>query len=239
MADEKVLANKPLRVALAIPNEGHTLPEAYINRLLFAHHIGKLDGENPGKYEFFWENVGRVLTPLARERLAEWAVEMNADVMLQIDDDMIIPFDMFDKLYATMLETGADVVAPLAFMRVPPFYPVIYRVKSGYDRMAHKPYFEREFVKTYKKDAVVECDAVGFGSALIKVDLLRKMAKPWFMSTSSAGEDIWFCTCAKKEAKAKIVMDCRIKLGHMSNPGVITEEIYEQHNGVEQMREYA
>lgn len=243
MANEEQVAaeskvQRPLKVALAIPNEGMTGPEAYINRLLFAHHLGKIDGANPGKYEFYWENVGRVLTALARERLTDWAIQMDCDLMLQIDDDMIIPYDMFDSLYATMQKTGADIVAPLAFMRMPPYYPVIYKTHEGYDHMAHKPYFDREFVKTYPKGEVLECDAIGFGSALINLNMVRRMKKPYFMSTSGAGEDIWFCYSAKKEAKAKIVVDCSVKLGHVGLPPIITEETYEKHNEIEALRKY-
>ncbi len=232
-----------LKVGITIPNEGHTLPEAYDNRLQFTFHLGRYSEltKDPAtglpKYEFYFGTVGRVLTPLARERLTEWAIEMGLDVILMIDDDMIIPMDMFERLYATMLKHRADVVAPLAFMRNPPHYPVIYRAREGYDAMTHKPYFEREFVKTYPKDSVVECDAVGFGSALIDLKMVKRMRKPYFMSTTGAGEDIWFCYSAKREANAKIVMDTSIKLGHMGTPALITEETYEKHNDVDALRE--
>lgn len=226
-----------IRVGICIPNEGHVGCEAYDNRLLFAFHLGKLEAENPGKYEFYWGSVGRVLTPLARERLSEWALDMGLHLILMIDDDMLIPNTMFEQLLKTMDETGADIVAPLAFMRNAPHYPVIYRTTQGYDPMAHKPFFERHFVKNYPKDSVVECDAVGFGSALIKTALFKKMHKPWFMSTTGAGEDIWFCFQAKKEAGAKIVVDTRIKLGHMGMQQVVTEETFEEHNKMDKHRE--
>lgn len=232
-----------IKVGITIPNEGHTLPEAYDNRLQFAFHLGKYEDKSRDaatgipKFEFYWGTVGRVLTPLARERLTEWGIEMGLDLILMIDDDMIIPLDMFERLYDTMVKHNADVVAPLAFMRNAPHYPVIYRAKEGYDAIAKKPYFIRDFVKTYPKDSVVECDAVGFGSALINLSMVKRMKKPYFMSTTGAGEDIWFCYCAKKEAGAKIVMDTSVKLGHMGTPALITEETYEQVNDVKRLRE--
>lgn len=230
------MAEPVIKVALCIPNEGMTGPDAYINRLRFAHHIGRLDASNPGKYEFYWGNVGRILTPLARERLTEFAIELGADFMLHIDDDMLIPVDMFERLMATMEEHQADIVAPLAFMRNAPHWPVIYRINEGYDHVARKPYMEREFVKNYPKDSVLECDAIGFGSALIRMSMVKRMNRPYFMSTTSYGEDIWFCHCARKEAKAKIVVDTRIKLGHVGNPIIVDEAMYERHNNVEQIR---
>lgn len=221
---------------VCIPNEGHVVSEAYDNRLHFAFHLGRYEAMNPEEYEFSWGTIGRVLTPLARERLCEYAQASGMDLILMIDDDMVIPFDMFERLHKTMVETGADIVAPLAFMRNAPHYPVIYRVTEGYDPIAHKPFFERHFVKNYPKDTVVECDAVGFGSALIKVSLVNRMRKPYFMSTTGAGEDIWFCYSAKKEAGAKIVMDTRVKLGHFGNQQLVTEETYEEHNKVSDLR---
>lgn len=218
-----------------VPNEGMTQPPAYDNHMMFAMHIGRYGALNP-EFEFYWGTVGRVLTPLARERLTEWCLEEGMDYMLMIDDDMVLPMDMFERLYATMQETGADIVAPLAFTRVAPHNPVIYRIREGYDAVAHKPYFDREVVKNYPKNSVVECDAVGFGSALVRLSMVRKLKKPYFMSTSGAGEDILFCRNAKQEAKARIFMDTRIKLGHIGNPPIITEETYEQHNPIEHTR---
>lgn len=227
---------EPIKVALAIPNEGMTGPDAYINRLIMAHHIGKLDGANPGKYEFFWGNIGRLLTPLARERLTEWAISMGCDYMLQIDDDMTCPPDLFDRLFETMQEHKADVVGALAFMRNEPHFPVIYRLKEGYDHVAKKPYSIREFVKNYPKDTVIECEAIGFGAALIRLEMVKRMKKPYFMSTTSYGEDVWFCRCAGLEAKAKIMMDTRVKLGHVGNAPIITEETYEGMNKITELR---
>ena len=226
-----------LKVVIAVPNEGHTLCEAYPNRMLMMFHLGKLEAQNPDKYEFNFTSVGRVLTPLARERLTEYAVDGGCDLILMVDDDMVVPLDLFECLHKTMVETNADIVAPLAFMRVAPHFPVIYRLREGYDGITHKPYYEREIVRNYPKDSVVECDAVGFGAALIKLDMVKRMKKPWFMSTTSHGEDIWFCRCAKEEAGAKIVMDTRIKLGHLGNPPLITEETYEKHPDTIKMRE--
>lgn len=229
---------KPVKVGICIPNEGITLVEAYDNHLQFACHIGKIAAQSPDKFEFRWGSVGRVLTPVARERLTEFAMEHNMDFMLQIDNDMLIPEDLFERLYDTMVKYNADVVAPLAFMRHEPHYPVLYRTREGYDPVAKKPYFEREFVKNYPKDSVVECDAVGFGSALVRMSMVRKMKRPWFMSTTGAGEDIWFCKCAKEEAGARIFMDTRIKLGHLGVAPVIDEEYYDKYSGNEHRKVY-
>jgi len=234
-----VTEKRKIKVAVSIPNEGHTLCEAYDNRLEFCFHLGMLQAlshmgvhdyqgvkyEFPDdvEYEFYWSTVGRVLTPLARERRAEWALQTNMDYILFIDDDMILPMNMFEKL----VRHNVDIVAPLAFMRNPPHKPVIYRVDEGYDPMMRMEYYITKVIENYPKDKLVECDAVGFGAALIKVDILRKMSKEWFMSTTKSGEDIWFCYKAR-QAGFRVYMDTSVKLGHLGNPPVIEEKDWER-----------
>lgn len=230
---------RKVKVSVSIPNEGITVPPAYDNRLMFAFHLGvlqvlsqtgtheyqgvKYDYPDDVEFEFYWSTVGRVLTPLARERLTEWAIEGKMDYMLMIDDDMIVPMDLFERLF----RHNVDVVAPLAFMRVSPHRPVIYRVDEGYDPMMKCEYYIPHTVNNYPKDKLVECDAVGFGAALIKMDVVKKMEKPWFMSTTASGEDLWFCYKARK-AGARVFMDTSTKLGHLGYQPVITEADFER-----------
>jgi len=54
------------------------------------------------------------------------------------------------------------------------------------------------------------------------------MKAPYFFSTTGSGEDIYFCIKAKQDAGARIFMDTRIKLGHLSAPKIIDEEYYEK-----------
>ena len=161
-----------IKVQVSVPNEGHTLPEAYDNRICFGIHLGGLqlashlglkeyDGmkyEYPDniEFKFYMASIGRVLTPLARERLAEFSVEAKMDYMLFIDDDMVLPMNMFEKLF----RHNVDIVGALAFMRMPPHSPVIYRVNEGYDPLQRLDYYETHVIKNYPKDKLVECDAV-------------------------------------------------------------------------------
>ena len=239
---------KLVKVMFCVPNEGHTLPEAYDNRLVFASHIGilqmasklgikEIDGQKLSypddvEFQFSWGTVGRVLTPLARERLTEWAIQGGMDYMCMIDDDMIIPVDMFERLY----RHGVDIVAALAFSRNPPHFPVIYRVDEGYDPLKAQEYYITRRVENYPKNILLECDAVGFGAVLINMNVVRRMAKPWFMSTTESGEDIWFCKKAR-EVGARVFMDTALKLGHLGYPPIITEEDFERTNDNAKFRE--
>lgn len=219
---------------MSIPSEGHTLPEAYDNHLVLSFHLGALQekwkNENrPIQYEFYWYTTGRLLTALAREKLVEQALNAGMDYILMYDDDMILPIDMVEHLLLDMENhPEIDVLAPLAFMRNPPHYAVMYTTVEGYDQQTHQSYFINQFVKNYPKDTLIECDAVGFGSVLIKMDIVRKMKPPYFFSTTGSGEDIYFCMKSRQEADARIFMDTRVKLGHIGKPVIIDEQYFEK-----------
>lgn len=219
-----------VKVALCIPNEGHSPVEAYANRLENFKHLGNLEergknlDEDP-RFEFYFLTLGRIFTPLAREEAAKFALEIDADYLYMIDDDMTCPNDLFEKLY----RHNVDIVAPLAFTRNYPHKPVLYEIKEGWDPVARKPYFINHHVDKYQKDALVECDAVGFGSVLIKMNVIKAMTGQKFMDgcTSGTGEDILFCHKARKLG-FRVFMDTATKLGHLSHPIEVTEAYVEK-----------
>ncbi len=217
-----------IRVLVAIPNEGHTHVEAYANRLVNFMHLGKVEERgrllksNP-RFEFYHLTLGRILTPLAREEAAKQVVAAGMDYLFMIDDDMICPDDLFEKLY----RHDKDIVAPLAFTRNFPHKPVIYQTVEGFDPVMQKDYFLNTQVRTYPKNSLVECDAVGFGAVLIKAPVVSTVPAPRFMSTCGTGEDIFFCYQAKKKG-FRVFMDTSVKLGHLSHPVNVTEEYVER-----------
>jgi hypothetical protein len=235
MPRQKNTPAKILKVAISVPNEAFILPECYENHILVAQHTGILEEkqrqekQNP-RFEFYRYTTGRLLTQMAREKLIEAALREDMDYIIMMDNDMIYPLDVVEALLTDMIEhPEIAVLAPLAFMRNPPHYAVMYTVTEGFDPIRHQDYYINNFVKNYPKDTLIECDAVGFGAACIRLDFVRKnMKAPYFMSTTNTGEDIWFCVQAK-EAGGRVFMDTRIKLGHMANPKVIDEEFAEKY----------
>lgn len=219
-----------MKVTVGICLKGHTPPESYHDRMIMHYRLGCLEAEqfytgaNP-RYVFNLCSVGEIFVSFAREQLAKAALDQGSDYLLMIDDDMLAPADLFLKL----VKHNVDIVAPLAFTRNPPHKAVMYQALEGFDPSVNMPYFITDYVKNYPRNKLVECDAVGFGAVLIKTDVFRKMKAPWFMGVHGAGtgEDIYFCTMAKKVG-ARVFMDTATKLGHLSHPKVITEEYKDQ-----------
>ena len=236
MANKKATKDVVKKVVMSIPNEGVTRPESYDNHLVLSFHIGawqermKYDGRSP-RFEFYWHTAGRLLTPIAREKLAQAALEVGADYMIMFDDDMTLPIDFAECMLLDM-ETNPHIgiLGALAFTRNPPHFPVMYTCHEGYDPVRHLTFWKNEYVKNYPRDQLVECDAVGFGGVCIRMDIFDKLTPPYFFSTSGTGEDIYFCYKAKKEARTRVFMDTRIKLGHLMNPAIVDEEYYDKYN---------
>lgn len=222
MGKGEIVVRTPVKVCIAIPNEGHAPVEAYANRLTNFLHLGRFEERSRHSdcpFEFYFVTLGRIFTPLARETAAKEALAHGMDYLFMVDDDMICPDDLFEKLH----RHDVDVVAALAFTRNYPHRAVLYSIQEGWDAMSRSDYFINHWIDRYPENKLVECDAVGFGAVLIKMDVFKRLMPPYFMSAASVGEDILFCHKVKK-AGARIFMDTSVKLGHLSHPLQITED---------------
>lgn len=231
---------KVVKVLFGIPNEGNTLCDAYENRLAMMQWLGAFEimtqqglKEYDGKtydypedvsFQFALGTVGNILTPVARERLAETAVENGFDYLFMVDDDMICPNDLFLQLW----KHKKDIIAPLAFMRFAPHKPVIYVMEEGFDAVVKKDYYTCRSWIDYPRDQLVECDATGFGAVLIDTGVLKSLSKPWFTAATGKGEDIQFCYEARKRG-FKVFVDTATKLGHLGPPINVDEAYFDEY----------
>lgn len=205
-----------------VPDHADAVLNAYVEK--HGKHVRRIGEE---LFEFYFVNIGRIFTPAAREEAGKKAVEHGMDLIYFVDDDMICPDDMFQRLYASMQKSGADIICPLAFTRNPPYKPVLYASIEGWDPVHRSDYFINNCVMNYPKNKLVEADACGFGAALIKTWILGKIQQPWFMSSEGTGEDILFCYKAKKVG-GRVFMDTTFNIGHLGHPQIITEEFVEK-----------
>ena len=219
-----------IKVMTSEPSAGLVDCQVFDNRIDFYMELARLEARS--KFKFFTGNTGRMAINYAREAMASAAVEQGMDYILMMDDDQIVPRDMFERLYATAQATGADIVSPMVTQRLHPFNPVMW--KQSWFEGDGKKSISNEFIGDYEPNSVVECDAVGFGVVLIKVETLKRIKQPRFFSNTHLGEDIFFCIKAKGEAGAKIVMDTAIKVGHLRPPQMATEHDYVKVRGLEE-----
>jgi len=206
-----------IKVMTSEPSSGLVDCQVFDNRIDFYMEQARLEARS--NFKFFTGNCGRMAINYAREAMACEAINQGMDWILMIDDDQIIPKNMFERLYKTAIEHKADIVAPMVTQRVYPFNPVMWRQSWLEDG---KKIFN-QFIEDYEPNSVVECDAVGFGVALIRVEAIKRIKQPRFFSNTHLGEDIYFCMKIKGEALGKIIMDTSIKVGHLRSPEIATE----------------
>jgi hypothetical protein len=222
------VVEKVYKVVVGIPLLGSTAPSSYHDRMLMWKYLGGREERDyfekaSPRYCFSLNVTGDILIQYAREQFAKSVLEMDADYLFMVDDDMLSPPDLFYSLAAN----DKDICGALAFTRNPDHKPVIYDVIEGFDPVTKKEFYINKFSLNYPRDTLVQCDAVGFGAVLIKRKVIEAMKEPRFMGLQGCGEDITFCYKAKKLG-FEVWMDTRLKLGHLGAPTVITEDYSDQ-----------
>lgn len=154
----------------------------------------------------------------AKDKLSEFTGKKFTH-LLWLDDDHVFNPD----LACWLAQYGdRDMVSALYYMRAGEPFPVVYTRQEADEKDLYK---HNPIVIT--PNTIFECDAVGFGSLLMRRDVLDRVPEPWFNFTD-AGEDIAFCVQAKKHG-IKIYCDPQYKLGHIGDPVIITEETNRQY----------
>ena len=118
-----------------------------------------------------------------RTKLIEMSLKQGATHILFLDSDMRFPSNLVEKL----ARHDKDIIAcNYATRRLP--------VKT----VAFKDFSTLSYIYSIDKTGLEECDAVGMGAMLIKADVFRKLAYPWFQihylptARMWAGEDMFF-----------------------------------------------
>ena len=123
---------------------------------------------------------------------------------------VIVPLDFIDSL----ISCDADIVAADVIIRGYPFNHMSF-VSDGNQGLVPIPDMALEIEKQ-GIGPVINVGAVGFSLCLIKVDILRKMADPWFVTGPMNTEDIYFCLKAKQlKDDITIKLDSRVQCGHI------------------------
>ena len=150
--------------------------------------------------------------PFARNRIVQNSLEKNVDYLLFIDADMIFPSDLLIRL----LKHNIPMVNALAFKRIKPHYPCIFKWNEGDGCYETVPYH----------GGLLEVDATGMAAHLIHLDVFKKMKQPWYYYRDDIfSSDLTFCENAKKLG-FKIIIDTDLKIGHIGEEIVVTEDFY-------------
>lgn len=201
------MLNKRLRITVGIPTASMYFHQKFMQSLMSLQY--------PSNTDAFHSIVTGYQLPFARNRIVEEVLKNNSDYLLFIDADMVFPPDLLLRL----IKHDKDLVNALAFRRITPHYPCIFKWDAD-----NKCYQTMSYTTGLK-----EVEATGMAAMLIRTDIFKSLKKPWYYYRDNLfSSDLTFCENARK-AGFKIYVDSDLKIGHIGSEQIITEEYYISH----------
>lgn len=204
------MSEKRLKIVVGTNALSEIQYPAYTNHCQFWFRLGR----SYPNVDFVFSNPARMSIDRMRNMTAKVAIELNADYILFLDDDVIVPPNFGLK---QLLDCDAEVAAGRVCVRG---YPFNY---MAFERRAADPeglYIMNELPKS----GILEVGAVGFSFALLKVAPLRRMQDPYFVTGINCTEDIYYCDkLYKMDNSYKVKINCDCECGHILWPEVLFE----------------
>lgn len=178
---------------------------------------------------------------IARTELMRAAIRDGYTHIMFMDSDMVWPTMMIPRL----LRMNVPIASGLYFGRtaalpIPHVYEYRYHDDEG--RAWYRPMGNQvnEFLRGLPADHpnmatfepyIIEADAVGFGCTLIRLDILKDIAEPWFsIDAGGGGEDMWFCEQARA-AGYRVHVDLGVLCEHELRDVYVGASFYEEEWG--------
>lgn len=218
------------KIFVAIPTIGMMHTDAVHSLFEMLIDMVRLE---PQGYRIILAMMPRMLVAQAREVAIEKSIELKCDYTLFVDDDMLLPRGLFERL----LSHNKDIVSALAFERMGDHNPNIYDIHHFNENLAQEVQqvsLRWRNVLNYKEacesNGLIKVDVVGFGCVLINNRIFygeNKIEAPYFMSQFQVGEDFFFCWKASQK-KVDVWCDTKCLLGHIGDNEIITESLFEK-----------
>lgn len=151
--------------------------------------------------------------------------------VLTIESDNLVPPDAHTKLLESIDAGPFDAVGGLYFTKGDVNQPMCYGSSADYAEKGILEFQPLDIRGALKASQVVECNGLGMGCTLFRMECFRRMEAPWFKTLSewdpSAGakvmtQDLYFFERGKKMGM-RFACDTRVKVGHMD---LNTGEVY-------------
>lgn len=192
------------RIAICVPTRdlcSSDFTHSYVKMVAHfcTHFVGK------GQAETIQLMDMGTLLPEMRNTLAKASIAMGATHILWLDNDMVFPEDMIERLYSH----GKPIVA------------------AGYSQRKEpcKPVAARDSVWVYTEEdstGLEKVDFVGMGAMLVEAEVYKNLPEPWHTlgwnpeKNTMVGEDVFFCRkAAQIGADVYLDHDLSKELGHV------------------------
>lgn len=206
-----------MRILIAVPTFESIYPDTF----------KAIYGLDSGGHELLFDFVRGYDCATARNNIAQRAIDEEADYVLMVDNDVVLPEDALINL----LDDPKDVCLGYYAHRD---NDNIYRGKTCVCKLTD-PYgnkyinypleseYTSEELKILREQGItkMQIHGGGMGCALIKVDVFRKLRYPWYNWVNYAGdqrgmlsEDLYFCEQLRSH-RIPVYTDARVACGHM------------------------
>lgn len=161
--------------------------------------------------EFILFHPNRLSIDSARNQAAAFAMRFSCDYLYFVDDDVILS----PNTYTNLKRCDADIAQALTFIRGYPFHCMAFKKLDNNTIDYYDDYYEH-----INKDGTVDCEAVGFSCALIKVSILNRINSPYFVTGAQCTEDLYFCIKLRQKlgSDVRIVVDTKVPTSHLLQP---------------------
>ena len=204
-----------MKILIAVPTFENIYPDTFKS-------IYDLDASG---HQLSFEYVRGYDCATARNAIAQKALDLNADYVLMVDNDVVLPYDALANLLddARLVTLGC-----YAHRGADNIYHGRTCVCKLWDENGKK-YFNYPLESEYTAEEIIserkngnykiEIHGGGMGCALIKTDVFQMIAYPWYDWVNYKGkgmlsEDLFFCEQCRKRG-IKIYTDTRGTCGHM------------------------
>jgi len=214
-------STKKLKIMVGIPTASALLHRKFVQSLMSLQY--------PPNADVDINIIEGYQLPFARNRIVQNCLEKECDYLFFVDADMVFPPDTLLRLF----KHGLDFVNALAFRRIKPHYPCIFKWNEA----------EQSYETCQYSGGLQEVEATGMPSVLIKTDIFKKMKEVWpnqpwyYYRDNNFSSDITFCENARKLG-FKIMIDTDLKIGHIGEEIVIDENFYISHMDEDARKEH-
>lgn len=162
----------------------------------------------------------------ARNTIAQRALNLQADYVLMLDNDMTLPTDALKNL----LDEDKDVCFGYCARRIPGNeYDGVTCVYKNDGEFCYSHMFPARDLKTIRENGInkIQVHGCGAGCVLIKTDVFRRLPFPWFKwityeNREELSEDLFFCELCNQHG-IPLYVDTRVSCGHLFRDFVYTE----------------
>ena len=191
MAKRKVKDEKIPKILIGVPilSWTHEFAESFLKfwtELMTYSHKGR-------KFHVAYKFMYRMPVHMAEERLVDLALASDCTHLLMMDDDV---YDVTAEMFLKLLDDDKDIVGGVMFASGFPHAMCAFRRYNTKQKVADMPILKGPArlyeIPPEQRKGIQKIDLMAYCFTMFKVDIFKKLKKPWFKCDTQAPTDSWF-----------------------------------------------